>query len=134
METRGERLKRLRKESGLSQSELAQKVKSKRSSISMYECDERWPDFETLDNLAECFDVSFDYLLCKTDTKDHYPQHIMLEATDKVTAMRNAERRAQAYFTAGQSVENDVKLVEAYKNASPKDQQAVRIILGLNWY
>ena len=100
----------------------------------MYECDERWPDFKALDMMADVFNVNFDYLLCKTDERGQYPRHYALEATDKMTAMRQAEQRAQAYFTAGQSVDNDVKLVEAYKRASAKDQQAVRIILGLGWY
>lgn len=111
METRGQRLKRLRKELDLSQNELAKKIHSTRSSISMYECDERWPDFETLDNLAELFDASFDYLLCRADTNSGYPGKDHLK----------------------QSVHPSIqqRILHAYATASPDTQAAVRAILHL---
>lgn len=109
--TRGERIKKLRTEAGLSQSELAKRVHSTRSSISMYECDERWPDFETLDELADFFDVSFDYLLCKTDTNAGYPAR----EADRM-------RRLLKYHEL---------ITQAYDKASTDTQAAVRAILRL---
>lgn len=114
--TRGERIKKLRMDAGLSQSELASHVHASRSSISMYECDERWPDFETLDHLADFFDASFDYLLCKTDINTGYPRH-NIEITKDATGLR----RFLAY----------AKLIDAYADASADTRAAVRAILHL---
>lgn len=128
METRGQRLKRLRRELNLSQSELATRVKSTRSSISMYECDDRWPDFETLDNLAEVFNASFDYLLCKTNVNTGYPGHFLL-AQDPHTIMTGIEKRAAAYFQGITSWQQ--QLLKAYDNASHDTQAAVNAILHI---
>lgn len=37
------------------------------SAIGMYERNEREPDFQTLNNIANFFDVSIDYLLARSD-------------------------------------------------------------------
>ena len=58
-----ERLKELRNEKGLSQTELAKELKVSQRSISSWETGFRQPDFETLRLIAEYFDVSTDYLL-----------------------------------------------------------------------
>ena len=60
----------LRKRAGYSQTELADKLKISRSAIGMYESGKREPDFETLEALADTFNVNMDTLLGKTsDTK-----------------------------------------------------------------
>lgn len=63
-----ERLKLLRGERGLSQQELSKLlgVLSK-SSINMYERGEREPSIETLELIADFFNVDMDYLLGKSD-------------------------------------------------------------------
>lgn len=138
METRGQRLKRLRRELNLSQSELAEKVFSTRSSISMYECDERWPDFETLDHLADVFDVTFDYLLGKSDIRGRYPRHVIETKQDLIG---QAEKRAQAYFKGmteqearrAEKIEQmHQQIIQAYDAADPGIQMAVRRLLGVN--
>lgn len=58
-----ERLKELRKEKGLLQKDLAQKLKTTNSSISDWEKGRSQPDLQTLANLARFFEVSVDYLL-----------------------------------------------------------------------
>lgn len=57
------RLKELRKQAELSQSELAEKVGVSKSSINMYERGEREPSFETLEAIADFFNVNLDYLM-----------------------------------------------------------------------
>ena len=138
METRGERLKRLRKEKNLSQSELAQRIKSTRSSISMYECDERWPDFETLDNLAELFDVSFDYILCKSDVNNGYPVHVEIqnphdEMVRAETYYKKLNENRQRFFNPHFKSQTPMpfKIMRAYEAASPEIQLAVRKLLDL---
>ena len=63
-----ERLRLLRKKSGLSQQELANLLGSvSKSSINMYERGEREPSLETLEGIANFFNVDLDYLLGKSN-------------------------------------------------------------------
>lgn len=63
----GSRLKKLRIEKKLTQEELGKIVNVTKVSISGYENGNRNPDTETLENLADFFEVSVDYLLGRTD-------------------------------------------------------------------
>lgn len=63
-----ERLKLLRTEHGLSQQEFAKQLGNiSKSSINMYERGEREPGLETLEAIADFFNVDMDYLLGKSD-------------------------------------------------------------------
>ena len=62
--------KRLRTSSKLTQAEMAEKLGISRSTIGMYETGAREPDFETLEKIADFFNVSTDYLLGNTDIKN----------------------------------------------------------------
>lgn len=61
------RLRDLRKEKGLTQDELAEKLNTSRSRISMYEQGKRQPDFEMQESIADFFNVNLDYLFGKSD-------------------------------------------------------------------
>lgn len=61
------RLISLRKEAGLSQYELARRLKMGRSALGNYEQGEREPDIETMKKLATFFGVTVDYLLGRED-------------------------------------------------------------------
>jgi len=65
----GQKLKKLRIDKGLSQSELARRVNITKSMISAYENSLRLPSFDVLINIANCFHVSSDYLLGVTREK-----------------------------------------------------------------
>lgn len=62
------RLKGLREEKGLSQQAFANKFGISQSTIGMWESGKREPNFTTIQKIAEFFNVSIDYLLCRTDT------------------------------------------------------------------
>lgn len=64
------RLKSLRQEKGLSLRELAEMCETSKSAIGMYERGERRPKYETLEALADIFNVDMDYLLGKSDTRN----------------------------------------------------------------
>ncbi|HOS70501.1 MAG TPA: helix-turn-helix transcriptional regulator [Bacillota bacterium] len=66
----GERLRDLREEKNLTRHLLADKLNVSYSTISKYETNIRFPDKGTLIALADFFDVSLDYLLCRSDIKD----------------------------------------------------------------
>jgi transcriptional regulator with XRE-family HTH domain len=65
----GKKISYLRKERKLSQRELAKELNIGNSTLAMYELEKREPDFNTLQKIADYFDVSTDYLLGRTDIK-----------------------------------------------------------------
>ena len=65
-------LKSLRNSRSLTQTELANKLGISYSTISMYERSQRQPDFETLEAIADFFNVDMDYLLGKSDIQNKY--------------------------------------------------------------
>ena len=71
-------LKSLRKAQGLTQDELAKILKISRSTIGMYENGSREPDYETLENIADYFNVDIDYLLGRTNKTTILPNYYYL--------------------------------------------------------
>lgn len=67
----GDRLKSLRKNSGYTQKELGEKLNVSGRVIGYYESNERFPDKDTLTDIADFFKVSVDYLLGRTDIKNN---------------------------------------------------------------
>lgn len=65
-----EMLKYLRSRESLSQSELADKLGVAKSTISMYEVGKREPDFETLEAIADLFNVDMNFLLGKDGSEN----------------------------------------------------------------
>ena len=65
----GEKLRNLRKNSGITQADLAKQIGLSPSAIGMYEQGRREPDSETLVKLAKKFKVSVDYLVGVEQTR-----------------------------------------------------------------
>lgn len=61
------RLKELGKSKDISQLKLAMDLHMNQNSISRYESKKREVDYKTLIAFADYFNVSVDYLLCRTD-------------------------------------------------------------------
>lgn len=59
-------LRNLRTQRNLTQDALANKLGTSKSAISMYENGNREPDFETLEAIADFFNVDMDFLLGRT--------------------------------------------------------------------
>lgn len=64
-----QRLKELRNSKRITQEKIAQALNIKRSTYAKYETGENQPDHETLQLLADFFNVSTDYLLGRSDKK-----------------------------------------------------------------
>lgn len=62
-----ERLRFLRTQKELSQSDFAKQIGISKSSVNMYERGEREPNFKTLEHIADYFNVDMDYLLGKSE-------------------------------------------------------------------
>lgn len=65
--TFGERLKLLRKKKKLSQQALSDRIGLNRATYARYETNDNQPDYDTLQKLADFFDVKIDYLLGRTN-------------------------------------------------------------------
>jgi len=64
------RLKELRTQKGIYQKELAEVLGVSRPTITQYEQGKRNPDTDMLNNIADYFEVSVDYLLGRTNKKN----------------------------------------------------------------
>ena len=65
----GDRLSELRKDHGYTQDYIAELLKVARSSVSAYETGANEPSLENLIKLANLYNVSLDYLCCRTKEK-----------------------------------------------------------------
>lgn len=84
-DTFGSRLRILRKEKGLHQSELGEIFGLSPSAIGSYERDLREPAYNHLIAFADYFQVSIDYLLCRTNERqllDDYFRHDYVDFFD----------------------------------------------------
>lgn len=104
--------KHLRIASGLTQAEMAEKLGVSKSTISMYENGNREPDFETLEAIADFFNVDIDYLLGRTDKTTILPETVGNYYINDETA-----KAAQEIFE-----NEDLRvLFDAARDASPED-------------
>lgn len=63
----GKRLRALRMKHNFTQQKTADMLSVTMSSYQKYEQNERFPSYEILIKIADIFDVSLDYLLCRDD-------------------------------------------------------------------
>lgn len=102
--------KNLRIRSGLTQEELAEKLGKAKSTISMYENGNREPDYETLEEIADFFNVDINTLV---DSKQSV--QFNEELTEYLEELKNRSELRMLFKLA--------------KNATKQDvEQAVRII------
>lgn len=71
MATLADRLKELRKSNNLTQAEFGKILGVGKTTVSMYETGNSTPSDEIKLKISEYFNVSLDYLLGKTDAKNH---------------------------------------------------------------
>ena len=89
----GERLKTLRKEKGMTQTELGSMINVTKVSICCYEKGIRFPSLDTLIDLSEVFKVSIDYLLGKdyfvvADNDEKYNVRLSKEEVSDIKELR----------------------------------------------
>ena len=65
--TMGERIKQLRKEKGMTQTDLAQVLNVTKGTVSTWETNSRVPGFETLSALCDLFERRMDYIMGRSD-------------------------------------------------------------------
>lgn len=109
-----ETLKKLRIEKKLTQEELAQATGLSRSAIGMYESGSREPNFETLEILADFFNVDMNTLLDRNQAKQGY--YLNPEA---------AKMAQELYDNPGMRI-----LFDAAKNVSAEDLKAAAELIS----
>lgn len=108
-------LKYLRKQAGLSQTELADKLGLSTSTIGMYESGRRQPNFETEEKMADFFHTDLNTLR----GKDIHPQ-----SQNYYVNPETAQIAQEIYDNKELSL-----LFDAAKDASPEDLQTVHTML-----
>ena len=95
----GARIAALRREAGLNQAELAQRLQVSPSAVGMYEQGRREPSADTLVAMAQLFGVSLDYLMTGQATdKDCHTLEAMLHS--RITsADRHISQRKERPFS-----------------------------------
>lgn len=92
------KLRALRKAKGLSQAELAQQLGLGKSTIAMYECGKRTPEFETIEAICDFFNVNMSDL---SDSK------LAIRLSDLVSSV--STRGLDTLFTTDTKHTNDIK-------------------------
>lgn len=82
--TFGKRLRQLRNEFNLTQTQLAEKISLSKANVSKYEADSVEPNLQTLRLLSKFFGVSIDYLLGDTDDRTGGSYWVTLDELDKL--------------------------------------------------
>lgn len=136
MATFATRLTQLRQERKMSQQELAHELKISRSAVGMYEQGRRGPDFAILDNVAELFDVDFNYMLGKTDIRGKYPKAgipVIFKDKNGIRSIPTIvnQKELEKMLEYQKQLERD-QVLQAYDGASPEIQAAVRRVLGMD--
>ena len=83
--TFGNRLKELRLKKGLTQEELAMKIKMSKANVSKYELDSVEPSLETIKFLADFFGVTTDYLIGFTNETNKQIQRVNFDDIDNIS-------------------------------------------------
>ena len=84
MATFAERLRELRNEKKMTMKDLADKLSLTEQAISMYERNERRPNFEKLEEIADFFNIDMNYLLGKSIIKNSYTHEFGEITLDKL--------------------------------------------------
>ncbi len=92
------RLKKLRTEKNLTQKELGEKINLNGSTISFYERGKRIPDYKTLNQLADFFNVSTDYLIGRMNTRNHRTKKIINQLPNQVLTEADCNQDVFLHF------------------------------------
>ena len=95
----GARIAALRKEAGLSQAELAEKLQISASAMGMYEQGRREPSAQMLVSLAQTLGVTTDYLLTGIPAPDQREELGRMFLNRITTADRRLEKRPDRPFS-----------------------------------
>lgn len=122
-----EKLKKLRKEKGITQIDLAKILNVANGTIGNWESGNRQPDYITLQKIADYFNVSVDYLLGRADKKnddivfDDFTYAMYHESENLTTEQKEALLNMAKLFNENTKEEYTFKAVaETTSSVPPK--------------
>jgi HTH-type transcriptional regulator, competence development regulator len=116
----GERIAKLRKEKKLSQYDLAERLGFSRGKLANYEQGSRQPDYDTLEKIADYFEVTTDYLLGRTDKRDGKFEDKKINKVDKTyNSLAEITKLAKKYGLEQLGFFD----IEEWKNLGPEEIQ-----------
>jgi len=127
------RLRYLREGKNLTQKDVSEKIDISRERYNQYETGKRKPDYETLSIIADFFDVSTDYLLCRTDSYNlttvitpsapslSENQLELLELFNRISDERQQIKLLGKFEVLIENVKNDFQHEDAEYTVSKKD-------------
>lgn len=127
MSTLSDRLKSLRNEHGLLQKDMAKKLNITSSAYGFYEQNKRVPDSNTLNKLAQIFNVSLDYLMGVSDIRN--PQaniSINLTTKDKKDIAKDIDQMRQELLRQRNGEDSDTLLFDG----EPMSDESIDQILA----
>ncbi len=106
--------KKLRKEHGYTQTQLAEKLQTSRSRIGMYETGKREPDMDMLKQIADLFQVDIDYLTGRSEIprKELHTGYYLDPETAETAQAISENRELRALF-------------DVSRDSSPEDLRAL---------
>lgn len=133
MDTFNSILRGLRIEKGLSQQALADLLGISKSSVNMYERGERQPNFETLEIIADFFNVDIDFLLGRSTktTKIIQPQSLNRKDEKDISntlsqLINQLEQEESALMFDGEPLDEESK--ELLKNSLENSLKTAKLI------
>ena len=107
-----DRLKELRKEKKITQSDLGKILGVVKTTISMYENSNSTPNDEIKLKISEYFNVSLDYLLGKTDIRNYEDNSPLNSINEKLDT--NGLKTLAAHFDEEEFTEDDLDDIENF--------------------
>ncbi len=116
------KLKELRKMKGLTQQQVADKLNIGRSTYAQYESNSREPDYETLINLANFYEVTVDYLLGNEYVTKENEENYDFEKTKNMVKKEFGDRGVLFYDIKKMTPE-ELKVLRAVLDALEGDKE-----------
>ena len=121
----GDRLKRLRKERKLTQTELGNIINVTKVSISGYENGDRTPDTDNLRRLADFFGVTTDYLLGRSDdpnlTEKEDNNKIMVNENELMNLIKDSQLKYKGRTLSKEEKEQVEQMLSILLNKKDTD-------------
>ncbi|PWU66746.1 helix-turn-helix domain-containing protein [Gracilibacillus dipsosauri] len=121
----GDRLKRLRKERKLTQTELGNIINVTKVSISGYENGDRTPDTDNLRRLADFFGVTTDYLLGRSDdpnlTEKEDNNKIMVNENELMNLIKDSQLKYKGRTLSKEEKEQVEQMLSILLNKKSTD-------------
>ncbi len=131
VKTLSNRIKDLATEKGLSIAELERKLDFSNGSIARW--DKSNPSVDKVDKVAKYFNVSLDYLLCKTDRRGHYdPDFELADKEEKDVAKRMEKIKRQLMSEQGLMFDGEILDEETAQLLLEAIEQQERMVKVIN--